>query len=270
MKPWVLVTGGAKRLGYEICLAFAKSGWNIVCHYSQSEDAAIQLGRDIQACNVKFIPIQGKLNGALDAQNLFSLTLKSIQQADEGFGEQQESHLVCIVNNASQFQPDENSESSFMAQLGTNFIVPVALAKLLAMEHKTSSSNPNVIHILDQKILNLNPDYSDYTLSKLALERAVTQQAQALAPSIRVNGIAPGLIYPSGPQTQDNFDKASTINALRRKIDPVKVAETAVFLAGNPCVTGQMIAVDNGQHLVPLARDILFVTEAFLSGVKHD
>ena len=116
----------------------------------------------------------------------------------------------------------------------------------------------SIVHILDQKVFNLNPDYFSYTVSKLALERAVALQAQALAPRLRVCGVAPGLMFLSGPQTQDNFDRASRVNLLQTAIDPAHVAATCVFLAENPCITGTTVSVDNGQHLVPLARDVMF------------
>ena len=109
-------------------------------------------------------------------------------------------------------------------------------------------------------MLNLNPDYFSYTVSKLALERSVALQAQALAPQIRVCGVAPGLMFLSGPQTQDNFDNASRVNLMREPIDPVQVAATCLFLAQNPCITGTTVCVDNGQHLVPLERDVMFLT----------
>jgi NAD(P)-dependent dehydrogenase (short-subunit alcohol dehydrogenase family) len=114
---------------------------------------------------------------------------------------------------------------------------------------------------LDQKVFNLNPDYFSYTLSKLALERAVSLQAQSLAPALRVNAVAPGLMYLSGPQTQDNFNRAASANLLRHSINPADVASSVVFLAGNASITGTTVRVDNGQHLVPLARDVMFVVE---------
>ena len=118
-----------------------------------------------------------------------------------------------------------------------------------------------MVHVLDQKVFNLNPDYFSYTVSKLALERAVALQAQALAPALRVCGVAPGLMFLSGPQTQDNFDRASRVNLLREPIDPAQVASTCLFLASNPCITGSTLCVDNGQHLVPLARDVMFAID---------
>jgi NAD(P)-dependent dehydrogenase (short-subunit alcohol dehydrogenase family) len=116
----------------------------------------------------------------------------------------------------------------------------------------------SIIHLLDQKVFNLNPDYFSYTLTKLALERAVALQAQALAPKVRVCGVAPGLMFLSGAQTQDNFDTAARVNLMRQPIDPEQVAATCLFLAQNPCITGTTLSVDNGQHLVPLARDVMY------------
>ena len=86
-------------------------------------------------------------------------------------------------------------------------------------------------------------------------------QAQALAPALRVCGVAPGLMFLSGPQTQDNFDRASRVNLLRQPIDPAQVAATCLFLAQNPCITGTTLCVDNGQHLVPLERDVMFLAD---------
>ena len=115
-----------------------------------------------------------------------------------------------------------------------------------------------MIHILDQKVYNLNPDYFSYTVTKLALERAVALQAQALAPRVRVCGVAPGLMYLSGPQTQENFDRASRVNLLKRATDPADVARSCLFLAQTKSIPGTTLSVDSGQHLVPLARDVMF------------
>jgi NAD(P)-dependent dehydrogenase (short-subunit alcohol dehydrogenase family) len=122
-------------------------------------------------------------------------------------------------------------------------------------------ADASVVHVLDQKVFNLNPDYFSYTVSKLALERLVSLQAQALAPMLRVNAVAPGLMYPSGPQTRANFERAASANLLRRPIDPQDVARSVVFLAQTPSITGTTVRVDNGQHLVPLARDVMFVVD---------
>jgi NAD(P)-dependent dehydrogenase (short-subunit alcohol dehydrogenase family) len=178
--------------------------------------------------------------------------------------------LHCLVNNASSFEPD--SAESFelrdvRLQLEVNLLAPLALSALMAQSIPDNDTPGirSIIHILDQKVLNLNPDYFSYTLSKLALERAVSLQAQALAPKLRVCGVAPGLMFLSGPQTQQNFDMASRINLMRQPTQPAQVAATCLFLAENPCITGITMAVDNGQHLLPLPRDVMFVVQNILN-----
>jgi NAD(P)-dependent dehydrogenase (short-subunit alcohol dehydrogenase family) len=189
-----------------------------------------------------------------------------------------------VVNNASLFVPDEGTdfdEAQALAQIKVNLMAPMRLGKWMASLHAhadvaeeaasarnanaaasaTQRAKPSVIHVLDQKVFNLNPDYFSYTLSKLALERAVSLQAQSLAPTLRVNAVAPGLMYPSGPQSQTNFERAAHVNLLRQPIQPADVASSVVFLAGNASITGTTVRVDNGQHLVPLARDVMFVVE---------
>jgi NAD(P)-dependent dehydrogenase (short-subunit alcohol dehydrogenase family) len=101
------------------------------------------------------------------------------------------------------------------------------------------------------------------------LERSVALQAQALAPTVRVCGVAPGLIYPSGPQTDDNFDRASRVNLLRRAIDPHDVAASCRFLAENRSLNGVTLAVDNGQHLVPMERDVMFAINTLKAQPGH-
>jgi NAD(P)-dependent dehydrogenase (short-subunit alcohol dehydrogenase family) len=173
--------------------------------------------------------------------------------------------LDCLVNNASLFEPDTGAAMDLTGtrqQLEVNLIAPLALASLMARQNapEATPGQRSVIHILDQKVFNLNPDYFSYTVSKLALERSVALQAQALAP-LRVCGVAPGLMFLSGPQTQDNFDRASRVNLMRQPIDPAQVAATCLFLAQNPCITGTTVCVDNGQHLVPLERDVMFLAD---------
>lgn len=262
MTACVLVTGGAKRLGREVALAFARAGWDVACHYHASQAEAQALAAEVAALGRRCHLVRGELAGAAEARAVFG-------QAVEAAGS-----LQCVVNNASAFLPDTGLDyppEQLLAQLNTNLVVPLELARLLARAAQatpaaTPAQRPSVVHVLDQKVWNLNPDYASYTISKLALERAVLQQAQALAPWVRVNGVAPGLLYLSGPQTQANFDAAARANLLREPIDPAQVAQAALFLATNPCVTGTNLAVDNGQHLVPSPRDIMFVVDDLLAG----
>jgi NAD(P)-dependent dehydrogenase (short-subunit alcohol dehydrogenase family) len=256
----VLVTGGALRLGALISRHFARGGWEVWCHYHRSEQAAQRLCDDIRAAGGRAQPVQADMADESQRRQM----MQSI--VDES------GPLRCIVNNASVFEPDSGDQLNVEVtrqQLEVNLLAPMALGSLLAQQATDAQGEHSILHILDQKVFNLNPDYFSYTLSKLALERSVELQAQALAPGIRVCGIAPGLMYLSGPQTQDNFDRASRVNLLRRATDPQQVAATCLFLAENPCITGTTLAVDNGQHLVPLPRDVMFVVEDLLKKA-HD
>ena len=177
--------------------------------------------------------------------------------------------LHCLVNNASLFEPDTGLDfepALARSQLEVNLIAPLTLARDLArqMAAQPAPEDACVIHVLDQKVFNLNPDYFSYSISKLALERAVALQAQALAPRVRVCGVAPGLMFLSGPQAPENFERASRVNLLRRPIDPADVARTCLFLAQTPSITGSTVSVDNGQHLVPLERDVMFVVDELM------
>ena len=117
-----------------------------------------------------------------------------------------------------------------------------------------------VINVLDQKLYNLNPDYLSYTLSKAALQTATVTLAQALAPKVRVVGIAPGLTLQSADQTPDDFAQAHRVTPLGRASTPEDIVAAACYLAEAGGVTGATLVVDGGQHLVPLPRDVMFLT----------
>ena len=251
----VLVTGGGQRLGAAVCEAFARAGWRVWCQYRASRAGALALCARLQGEGLDATPIEADIGSEENRRALVG------QIAGDG-------PLACIVNNASAFEPDtalDFDADAAMRQLGVNLIAPLSFARLLARAAQPGDGiDRSVIHVLDQKVFNLNPDYFSYTVSKLALERAVALQAQALAPALRVCGVAPGILYPSGPQNEANFAKASHANLLRRPIDPADVARSCVFLAATPSVTGTTLSVDNGQHLVPLPRDIMFVVDELL------
>ncbi|UST54694.1 SDR family oxidoreductase [Comamonadaceae bacterium OTU4NAUVB1] len=253
----VLVTGGGRRLGAAVCEAFARAGWQVWCQYRGSRDAARALCQRLRDEGGNALAVEADIAGAAGRAELMAAVSAG-------------GALDCVVNNASAFEPDTGLDfeaDAALRQLGVNLVAPLDFARLLARQGAAAGGDGvdrSAIHILDQKVYNLNPDYFSYTVSKLALERAVALQAQALAPAVRVCGVAPGLMFESGPQDTENFRRAARANLLRRPIDPADVARACVFLAATPGVTGTTLCVDNGQHLVPLARDIMFVVDELL------
>lgn len=253
MQDSVLITGGAQRLGRELVLAFARAGWHVWCHYGQSADAAQDLQVQLRAQGLAIDVAAADLSRE-------DQVLAMMAQITQKRGP-----LRAVVNNASLFEPDTGLDFDpvlLRQQLEVNLVAPLLLGRELARQQaQGDAQDACLIHILDQKVFNLNPDYFSYTTTKLSLERSVDLQAQALAPGVRVCGVAPGLIYPSGPQSQDNFARASRVNLLRRATPPSDVAATCLFLAQTRSITGVTVCVDSGQHLVPLARDVMFAAE---------
>lgn len=255
----VLVTGAAHRLGAELVRSFARAGWHVFLHYAQSESAAQALAKDLTAAGGHVTCVQGDLADADQRQSMMNEVFSAVGRLD------------CLVNNASLFEPDTADAftvAQAQSQWTVNMLAPMDLTQIMAQKNAASNATSggrheaaSVIHILDQKVFNLNPDYFSYTLTKLALERAVALQAQTLAPTVRVCGVAPGLMYLSGPQTQENFDLSATKNLMGRPIDPRDVASTCLFLASNSAITGVTFAVDNGQHLFASPRDVMFVAQ---------
>ncbi|MEW6694424.1 MAG: SDR family NAD(P)-dependent oxidoreductase [Pseudomonadota bacterium] len=260
----VLITGGALRLGAVFCQTFGAAGWHVLCHCNRSRIEAEALQQRLSAVGMRIDVVQADLADDEQRKCLFEHILNRFGPIDG------------LINNASLFEPDSGlawETTLARRQLEVNLLAPLILATLVAkqpVEPKSNNASRFVIHVLDQKVLNLNPDYFSYTVSKLALERAVVLQAQALAPHTRVCGLAPGLLYESGPQSTENWHKASRVNLLRRPTSPTDVAQTALFLAQTPSITGITIAVDNGQHLVPLERDVMFVVEDLLGNTASD
>jgi NAD(P)-dependent dehydrogenase (short-subunit alcohol dehydrogenase family) len=141
-----------------------------------------------------------------------------------------------------------------------NVAAPILLAQALHAA-TPAGSQAVVINLLDQKLYNLNPDFLSYTLSKAALHTATTMLAQSLAPLVRVVGVAPGITMVSGDQTEDGFAQAHQQTPLGRSSTPQDIADAVVYAASARALTGTTLLIDGGQHLVPLPRDVMFLTK---------
>jgi NAD(P)-dependent dehydrogenase (short-subunit alcohol dehydrogenase family) len=246
-----LVTGAARRIGRTIALALAQRGWDIVVHYNRSAEEAAATVREIEALGCRAIALPCELG---DEQAVKAL----LPQAIAALGP-----VSCVVNNASLFERDDASDFSLAMldkHMHANLAGPVLLAQAL---HAATPDGEQgvVVNLLDQKLFNLNPDFLSYTLSKAALQTATTMLAQALAPKVRVVGVAPGITLVSGDQTPEAFAKAHTKTPLGRSSTPEDVAATVCFVADNPAITGTTILVDGGQHLIPSHRDVMFIAQ---------
>ena len=253
----VLVTGAAKRLGREIALHFANQGWNVIIHYGQSAQEAEAVLDEIRASGVKAIAVQANLAIQKEAE---SLILKSIDHFPR---------IDCLINSAAIFEYDRPSQtdhpvSADLIERHTqiNLAAPIILAQAMFRHLKTQPINkdfvPATIQLLDQKLINLNPDYFSYTLSKSALLTATEMMARDFAPYMRSVGLAPGITLPSGNQSQSEFEKAHQVTPMGFSSSAHDIASAAFFLANAKSITGTTLYVDGGQHLLASDRDVMF------------
>jgi NAD(P)-dependent dehydrogenase (short-subunit alcohol dehydrogenase family) len=250
-KPQVaLVTGAGKRIGRAIALALAQAGWDVAVHFRSS-------GREADD-TVAAIRALGRRAAALQAD----LAVEDEVRALPGRAAAALGRVTCVVNNASLFEYDSATTFSpalLARHMQANLAAPLLLAQALHAATPEGSQSV-VINLLDQKLYNLNPDFLSYTLSKAALHTATTMLAQALAPTVRVVGVAPGITMVSGDQSEEGFAKAHQATPLKRSSTPEDIAEAVVYAAKAGALTGTTLVVDGGQHLVPLARDVMFLT----------
>ena len=246
-----LVTGAGRRLGRAIALGLARAGWDLALHYRHSEQDAIATRDAILALGRRAVLLQCDLADDAAVRLLAGSAINALGT------------LTCIVNNASLFEYDSATDFSpalLNAHMAANVTAPVLLAQAL---HAATPQGEQavVINLLDQKLYNLNPDFLSYTLSKAALHAATTMLAQALAPTVRVVGVAPGITLVSGEQSQEGFTQAHRATPLGRSSTPQDIADAVVYAAGARALTGTTLLVDGGQHLTPSTRDVMFLTE---------
>ena len=245
----VLVTGAARRLGREIALALAAGGWQVAVHYRGSGEEAQQTVADCASLapdGAAFEAFQADLQDEAAVRCLLPRVVERFGVVD------------AVVNNASLFEQDSISTFGYealAAHLRTNTGAPILLAQALHGHLKTRNATGAVVNLLDQKLWNQNPDFLSYTLSKAALEAATTMLAMALAPQLRVVGVAPGLTLTSHLLPDEKFQQLHKLSPLGRSSTPEDVVAAVKFALENSSITGTTLLVDGGQHLMKFERD---------------
>ena len=247
----VLVTGSAKRIGRRLALDFAAKGWDVAVHCNASIIEAEEVAGLIRGLGRRAVIVRGDLS-------LADVPDRLIAEASQGLG-----GLNCLINNASLFEPDEVgsiSQASWAEHLDTNLRAPVFLSQAFAKQLPKGQEG-NIISIVDQRVWKLNPRFFSYTMSKSGLWTATRTLAQALAPHIRVNAIGPGPALPSVRMDDEEFAKQSRLTLLGRGTSPAEISAAVKFILSQKALTGQMIALDGGQHLVWQTPDVIEVEE---------
>ena len=245
-RPVVLVTGAARRLGREIALALAEGGWQVAVHYRTSAVDAMNTVADCARLSSDAAAFDCDL-AVEDAVR------RLLPRVIDHFG-----HIDAVVNSASTFEHDTPASFGFAAldkHLHSNTGAAIVLAQALHAHVAARDASGAVINLLDQKLWNLNPDFFSYTLSKAALEAAGTMLAMALAPRVRVVGVAPGLTLTSHLLSGAAIEARHKLSPLGRSSTPADVAATVKFALENSSITGTTLLVDGGQHLVRFERD---------------
>jgi NAD(P)-dependent dehydrogenase (short-subunit alcohol dehydrogenase family) len=232
-----LVTGGARRIGRAISRALAEAGYAVAIHANASLATAGSLAGDLIARGARAAVVGADLADH-DAIGVL------VEAARNAVGP-----LTLLVNNASEFEPDEIAtleRTRFDRHIAVNLRAPLFLAQAFAAQAPPGSS---IVNITDQRVFRVTPRFFSYTLTKSALQAATVTLAQALAPGTRVNAVAPGPTLPSSRQSADSFARQAKAVPLGHGPTPEEIAQAVVFLAQADSVTGQTIVVDGGQHI---------------------
>lgn len=245
-----LVTAGFHRLGAAIAARLAEQGWTLALHGRKPEVPDAALAAVLALHKTVWHGFVADLSDADDVQHL-------IPSVEAHFGKAPD----LLVNNASQFEwddPTSATQASLNAHFNVNAGAPVSLAMALA-SHVADGDLASVVNILDQRIRHPGGDQLSYTISKLALFGATETLARALAPRVRVNAVAPGLVIPTEDYLPSQMEALRASMPLGRLPEPDDVADAVLWLSTAEVVTGQTIFVDAGASLKSFERDFLFL-----------
>jgi len=234
-----LITGAAKRIGRAIAFQLSNAGWSVAIHHRSSEEEAEETVSSIRSKGGNAVAISAELSNEGETLNLIS-------QARNLLGP-----IGCIVNNASIFEydsVDSVSAQSWHAHMAVNLRAPFVLSQAMSTSLPKGCRGA-IINILDQRVWNLTPHFISYTLSKSGLWTLTQTLALALAPDIRVNAIGPGPVLPNARQTKSQFLEQCKNTPLQYGADPEEIALAVNFIVMASSMTGQMLALDGGQHL---------------------
>ena len=244
----VLVTGAAKRLGRAIALHLAGAGWNVAIHYHGSAAEAEDVAAAARALGVKAATLKANLSREEETSQLIGRAAKELGP------------LSALINSASLFENDDwqsATRESWDAHMETNLRAPFLLSQTFARQVADSKlSGGAIVNIVDQRVLKPTPQFISYSLSKAGLHWITTTLAQALGPNIRVNAIGPGPTIRNARQSEDDFARQRDATILKRGAEPEDVARAVQYLLEADAVTGQMLAVDGGQHLIWQTPDV--------------
>ena len=234
-----LITGAARRIGAVIARDLGRCGWTVAVHYRGSAAEAAAVVADIRA---------GGGRAAAFAADLMSEeeTVSLVGRACDTLG-----RVTCLINNASLFERDEPltvTRDSWDRHMQVNLRAPFLLTQTVARQMPQDATGC-IINMIDQRVWNLTPHFTSYTLSKAGLWTLTQTMALALAPRVRVNAVGPGPTLPSPRQSAEQFSRQWSNVPLARPVAPEEISAAVRFLLDAPSVTGQMIAVDAGQHL---------------------
>lgn len=245
-RPAMLVTGGAKRIGAAIARAFGRAGWHVVIHYGHSRGQAEALAAELPHAEIVSCDLDDWDEGPAMIDELAARLPE----------------WRVLVNCAGVFDLDTAQDldpATFLAAMRVNAATPARIGQAF-LARARSASGRRLIHVTDQKLLNPNPDFFSYTMSKHALAATIPMLSMARTdPRDRVYGIAPGAILASHDQTEAEAEVSHRMNLLGRRATAEDVAGAALFLAGGWLESGETLYVDSGQHLTAQPRDVLFL-----------
>jgi NAD(P)-dependent dehydrogenase (short-subunit alcohol dehydrogenase family) len=242
----VLVTGAAKRLGRAIALDLASAGWNVAIHYNSSEEDADSAAQAVRAFGSEAATLKCDLSKESETATLVERAAKEIGP------------LTALINSASLFENDDwrtASRKTWDDHIETNLRSPLLLSQLFAKQ-LPDGAHGNIINIIDQRVLKPTPQFLSYSLSKAGLYWLTTTLAQGMGPRIRVNAVGPGPTMKNPRQSADDFNRQRDATILGRGAEPADICAAVRYLLAAEAVTGQMLAVDGGQHLIWQTPDV--------------